>query len=131
MEQQFNFVGILLILLAIVHMVFPRYFKWKSELSSISHINRQMMYVHTFFIALVVFLIGLLCLTSATALVATPLGKTVSLGIGIFWTARLFTQFFGYSSNHWKGKGFETAIHIVFSILWLYLSGIFIYNYFW
>jgi len=130
MKQHINFIGVLLVLLAFIHLVFPRYFKWKIELKSISHINRQIMYVHTFFIALVVFLMGLLCLSSAAALVTTPLGKKVSLGIGIFWTARLFTQFFGYSSSHWIGKKFETTVHIVFSILWIYVSAVFIYNYF-
>jgi hypothetical protein len=27
-----------------------------------------------------------------------------------------------YSSILWKGKTFETAMHILFSILWVYLS---------
>jgi hypothetical protein len=30
----------------------------------------------------------------------------------------------------WKGKLFETTVHIVFSCFWLYLSIIFMYNYF-
>jgi hypothetical protein len=130
MEQHIKAIGILLVLLAVIHVSFPRYFKWKTELNAISHINRQMMYIHTLFIAFVVFLMGVLCLTSTAELVATPLGKKVSLGIGVFWTARLFVQFFGYSSSHWKGKKFETVVHIVFSALWVYFSGVFIYNYF-
>ena len=80
------------------------------------------MKVHTFFIALVVFLIGLLCLTSSNELINTELGKKVSLGFGIFWSCRLFIQFFVYSSKLWKGKKMETIIHIIFSILWVYLS---------
>jgi len=131
MEQHISIIGGLLVLLALTHVAFPKYFNWKVELSSISPINRQMMYVHAFFVALVIFLMGLLCLTSASALVTTPLGKTVSLGIGIFWTTRLFIQFFGYSSSHWIGKKFETTVHIVFSILWTYFSGVFIYCYFY
>jgi hypothetical protein len=89
-----------------------------------------MMVVHTFFIALVVFLMGLLCVTSARELIETNLGKTVSLGFGIFWTIRLLVQFFGYSSALWKGKAFETAVHIVFSFFWIYVSALFLYNYF-
>lgn len=117
-------------LLALLHVIFPRYFKWKHELNLVSQINRQMMYVHTFFIALMVFLIGLLCLTSATEMATTMFGKRVSLGLGIFWTTRLFFQFFGYSSLLWKGKKFETTIHVLFSILWIYLSAVFILNFF-
>ena len=115
--------------LALVHLFFPKYFRWKEELKSLSMINRQMMFVHTFFIALMVFLMGLLCLTSSTVLIQTSLGKTISLGLGIFWTLRLFVQFFGYSSQLWRGKTFETIIHVIFSGLWIYVSTIFWINY--
>ena len=87
------------------------------------------MYVHMFFIAFGVLLIGLLCLTSSHELSTTILGKNISLGLGIFWTVRLFVQFFGYSSKLWKGKPFETAIHILFSMFWAYLSTVFIMTY--
>jgi hypothetical protein len=130
MELNLKIIGILLILLGILHVIFPRYFKWKQDFIQVSHINRQMMYVHAFFIALMVFLLGLLCITSANEIISTNLGKKISLGIGIFWTARLLIQFFGYSSLLWKGKTFETTIHILFSVLWIYLSMIFLTIYF-
>jgi hypothetical protein len=87
--------------------------------------NRQLMYVHTFFIAFVVMLMGLLCITSANELMQTALGKKISFGLWLFWTVRLLVQFFGYSSQLWKGKRFETIVHIVFSFLWVYLSVVF------
>lgn len=126
METQLKIIGILLVFLALAHAIFPRYFNWGKELQSLSLINRQMMLVHTFFIGLVVLLMGLLCLTSSGELVDTPLGKRLCLGLGIFWSARLFIQFFGYSSTLWKGKRFETLVHIVFSLLWSYLSVVFL-----
>ena len=126
----FTITGGLLILLALLHLSFPRYFNWEEDLKDLSLINRQMMKVHTFFIGLVVFLIGVLCLTSADELVHTNLGKKISLGIGLFWLMRLVVQFFGYSKKLWKGKTFETIMHIVFSVLWIYLSSVFIINYF-
>lgn len=115
-------------ILALVHVIFPKYFNWKEELKSLSLINRQMMTVHTFFIALVVFLMGLLCLTSATELIETKLGKTITFGLGIFWSIRLFIQFFGYSAELWKGKRFETIVHILFSFFWTYLSVVFLWT---
>lgn len=129
MEIQIRIAGILLISLSLIHIVFPKYFNWKQELKSLSLINRQMMIVHTFFVALVVFLMGLLCLTSANELLETNLGKTISLGFAIFWTIRLLVQFFGYSSSLWKGKKFETIIHLIFSALWMYFSALFWLNY--
>lgn len=129
LENHFTIVGVLLIGLSLIHFIFPKYFNWKEDLKPLSLINRQMMIVHTFFIALVVFLIGLLCVTSSEELTQTALGKRISLGIGIFWTLRLGVQLFGYSSKLWRGKTFETLVHIVFTIFWFYLSTIFIWNF--
>lgn len=127
MGLHLTIIGILLITLALIHAIFPSYFNWKQELSSLSIINRQMMYVHSVFIAFIIFLMGLLCLTSSNELLNTTLGKKISFGLGIFWIARLFIQFFGYSSKLWKGKRFESLVHILFSMLWAYLSIIFIW----
>ncbi|KAA2238986.1 hypothetical protein F0L74_22490 [Chitinophaga agrisoli] len=129
MELQLKITGILMIALALLHVIFPRYFNWKQELMPLSVINREMMYVHAFFIALTVLLMGLLCLTSAGALLGTALGRRICLGFALFWMARLCIQFFGYSSRSWKGKRFETAVHVAFSFLWLYLSGVFMFTY--
>lgn len=73
-----------------------------------------------------VFLMGLLCFTSAEELVETDLGKKISLGFGIFWMVRLFIQFFGYSHQLWRGKTFETIVHITFSMFWIYLTTLFL-----
>jgi hypothetical protein len=129
MELQIKTIGVLFILLALLHMFFPKYFNWKQELSSLSMINRQMMYVHVFFIAFWIFLLGILCLTSGDALLNTTFGKRVSLGLGIFWAVRLFVQFFIYSPKLWKGRTFETMVHTVFSLFWTYVSTVFILGY--
>jgi hypothetical protein len=129
MELHIKIIGVILVMLALIHIAFPRYFNWKAAFASVTLLNRQMMYVHTFFIALVVLLMGMLCITSAVALTTTALGREVSLGLGIFWAARLFTQFFWYSSSLWRGKVFETTVHVVFSLLWVYFSGVFLWVY--
>lgn len=125
MELHLKIVGVLLIGIAVMHVPFPRQFQWKKELVSLSLMNREMMYVHTLFVALTILLIGLLCLFSASDLVNTPLGKRVCVGLAIFWGTRLIVQFFGYSSELWRGKVFETTMHIVFSILWVYVTVVF------
>ena len=129
MELHLKIIGILLILLALLHFFFPKRFNWERELSSLSVINRQLMYIHSFFIAFVIFLMGVLCLTSASELLNTNFGKRISFGLAIFWAVRLVVQFFVYSSKLWKGKSFETGVHIVFSIFWIYLVVIFILAY--
>lgn len=127
MNLHLQIIGSILVLLALVHLIFPGYFNWKEELKSMSLINRQMMVVHTFFIALVVLLIGLLCLTSPTDLQETRLGKTISFGLAFFWCTRLIFQLFIYSPELWKGKKLETSVHILFTILWFYMTGTFLW----
>jgi len=126
MELHLKISGALLIALALMHIGLPKYFNWKNELRSLGLITKQILEVHTFFIALTVFMMGLLCLTSHHELAETTLGKRISLGFGIFWVIRLFFQLFIYSSKLWKGKKFETTIHIIFILLWIYFSVIFL-----
>ncbi|WP_290702129.1 hypothetical protein [Lacinutrix sp.] len=130
MYLHLKIIGLLLMALALIHIIFPKYFNWKKELKALSLVNRQMMTIHTFFIALTVFLMGLLCFTSATEIIETKLGNKIALGFGFFWTIRAFMQFFVYSSKLWKGKEFETVVHILFSIFWIYLSTVFLMIYF-
>ncbi len=125
MELQLKISGIVMIALALVHVIFPKYFDWENDLKPLSLINRQMMHVHTFFIAFLLLLIGILCLSSAKDIVETNLGKRIALGIGIFWFVRLIFQFFGYSSELWKGKLFETVVHILFAGTWIYFTVVF------
>lgn len=127
---QLKIIGIFLVVLSLLHLGFPKYFNWKQELKPLSLMNRQMMQVHTFFIAFVVFLFGLLCFTSSNELVTTAFGRKISLGLAIFWIIRLIFQIFVYSSELWKGKKFETVMHILFTMFWVYMSSIFFIIYF-
>ena len=126
MQLQLELIGGLLVGLALLHAGFGWYFDWRRELAPLRLINRQLMHVHTFFVALAVLLMGVLCLTSAAELTGTPLGRRVALGLGLFWLARLLAQFFGYSAELWRGKRFETIIHVLFSLLWTYVSAVFL-----
>ena len=129
MELLLKITGFALMALAGIHLVFPKYFSWKKDLEPISLINMQMMYVHTFFIGITVFLMGVLCIFCTSDIVNTRLGKQVSLGLSFFWGLRLIFQFLVYSPRLWKGKRFETAMHILFSLLWIYLTVIFLLVY--
>ena len=126
MVLQLKAIGFFLVVLALLHAAFARYFNWRTEFAAVSLINRQMMYVHTFFVAFTVLLMGLLCLSSAAELVGTPLGQRVALGCAVFWLARLLVQFFGYSPALWRGKRFETFVHMLFAGFWSYLSAVFL-----
>ena len=128
MKTLIEITGGILIALALLHAIFPRYFRWKEETATLSTITRQVLYVHTFFIALTVFLMGILCVTSANEIINTTLGKKISFGLGIFWGLRLMIQIFGYSSKLWRGKRLETTVHIAFTIFWAWLTALFLIN---
>jgi hypothetical protein len=128
MTIHLQIIGALFMMLSLIHVGFPRYFEWKEQLAALSLINRQMMKVHTFFIAFVVFLIGLLCLTSADELLTTSLGRRICLGLGVFWSIRALVQWFVYSQELWRGRRFETVVHLVFSGLWVYCAAVFMYS---
>jgi len=126
METQLRIIGGMLVLLALLHAGFPRYFNWPNDLRPLSPINRQMMYVHTLFVAFVVLLMGTLCLGFAGELMHTHLGRVVALGLGVFWLLRLLVQFFGYSADLWRGRIFETTVHVVFALFWTYVTTVFL-----
>ncbi|MBS1569133.1 MAG: hypothetical protein JST45_06780 [Bacteroidetes bacterium] len=128
MITHLHVIGFLLVLLALVHIGFPRYFQWRTELASLSLMNRQMMHIHMFFIALMVLMMGILCLTSAQELTSTVFGKRIALFLGVFWSIRLMVQLFGYSIRLWKGKRFETVVHVVFTLFWSYASVVFFWT---
>jgi hypothetical protein len=114
-------IGILQILLALTHIGFSRRFGWREETARLSLLNRQIFYVHTFFICVVLGLFGLLNLAYAEELLKPgALAKAVLLGITLFWTARWFVQFFVYDTRLWKGNRFNTMMHVAFSAMWTY-----------
>jgi len=129
MEIHIKIVGSLLIALSLTHIIIPKYFKWEQELTSLSLITKQILYVHTFFIAFIVLLMGMLCLCYAHEILYDPFGRAISFGLFVFWLTRLIFQFFVYSPRVWRGKRFETIIHVVFSVLWFYFTGVFLLSY--
>lgn len=126
MELHLKITGAVMVTLAVMHGAFPKRFNWRDEMANLSLMNRQLMYVHTFFIALMVLLNGVLCLYASRELAETNLGRIVCTGFAIFWGIRLLFQFAVYSSKLWRGKQFETAVHVLFSLLWLYFTAVFL-----
>jgi hypothetical protein len=130
LDLHLRLIGLSLVLLALVHATFPKRFNWNEELPKLTLINRQMFEVHCFFIALTLFLMGVLCLAFPGALTSSSqLGCVVSAGLMIYWLCRLFCQFFVYHSSLWWHKGVETLVHVVFGFLWLYYVAIFGWNF--
>ena len=125
MEVHLKIIGWLLILLSGLHVFIPGYLDWARDLRPLSLMNRQMMKTHTIFIAITVFAIGLLCVVHHGALTGTTLGRDLCRGLAVFWALRLFFQFGVYSSKLWRGKRFETTVHVFAVVFWVYMTVVF------
>lgn len=126
LEVLVRLTGAALLGLGLLHAAFPRRFSWKEELQNISLLTRQIFYVHHFFIALICVLQGILCgLYAPLLLDGSPLARVVSTGLSVFWAFRLLFQFWVYDSELWRGKRFETSIHLIFAATWLGLTALF------
>ena len=116
-------VGGLLLLLGMSHAFFNRYFGWERELETVSLLTRQIFFVHTFFIGLVVVLAGVVSLFYANALLRPEaLSRVILAGMAAFWLCRLLAQFVAYDSAIWRGNRFRTFMHGAFSLLWCYVT---------
>jgi hypothetical protein len=115
-------VGALLMLLGLSHALMGRYFGWTSELARVSLFTRQVFEVHTFFIGLLLVLLGACSFFYAGALLEpSPLSRALLAGMVLFWLCRLTCQWFVYDSALWRGNRFRTVMHVVFSVFWIYM----------
>ncbi len=120
-----RFVGVIMALLVVANLFVPGRLRWREELARVSLVNRQIFQVHTIFIVLILAMFAVLLLTSADALLEpTRLSRLVLGGLTIFWGLRMLTQWFYYSPAIWRGDRFNTAMHAVFSVAWVYVTGV-------
>ena len=118
--------GAMLLALSALHLIFPRRFQWKEDLSQLSLLNRQIFYVHTFFLCVILVMMGALSLFATSELLQkSGLAAWVAAGLTVFWQLRLLTQHFVYDRQLWRGKALETFVHVVFTLLWAYLSAVY------
>jgi hypothetical protein len=125
LELQLRVAGVLLLLLAAFNAQLPRRFGWRRELQAVSLLTRQVFFVHAFFIALLLVLVGLLYLLFPERLLqAGGLGGPIAWGSLVFWGTRLAFQFFVYSPELWRGNRLLTLAHVLASLLWAYLAAV-------
>jgi hypothetical protein len=118
--------GVVMAALVLVNLLVPSRFHWREEMSRLSLVNRQIFQVHSIFLVLTLGLFSLLLLTCASALVEpTRLSRAILIGLTIFWGLRMVMQWCFYSSELWRGHRFNTVVHYVFSVIWVYLTTLF------
>jgi hypothetical protein len=119
-------VGVVMACLVIINVGVPRRFHWTEEMARLSLLNRQIFQAHSIFLVLVLAMFSALLLTSASSLLEpTRLSRAVLFGLTIFWGLRMLMQWFFYSPQVWRGHRFNTVMHCVFSVTWIYVTAVF------
>lgn len=117
-----RFAGAGLLALALLHLPISRRLRWREEAARMSEVNAAVFHVHTFFVMLILLAMGLPALLDPRVFLdPTRAGLWATSSIAVFWTCRLIAQWTVYRQGWWKGRPLETAIHWLFSIIWLLL----------
>ena len=115
-----------LLLLAVAHIPIGRRLQWREQGALLTPVNTSIFHVHTFFICLVLILMGLPCLLEPRIFLdPSPAGRWLAWSVAAFWAIRLYFQFFVYRANLWRGKRMETAMHRLFTLIWSGLAALF------
>lgn len=117
-------VGVILVGLGALHIALPALLGWRRELSGASPLNREVSYVHCYFIGLACVLWGLLPLTAGSQLLRPgPVTRLVLTGAVIFWASRLVIQLTVFN-RHARLSAAWLALSAGGTLLWLYLTAI-------
>jgi hypothetical protein len=82
-----------------------------------------MFLVHVSYIVFVLISVGVLSLLFTDVLIErTFLARLVLAWLLLFWASRLVVQWFVYDRQLWVGNSLHTAVHLLFTALWVYLS---------
>jgi hypothetical protein len=95
---------------------------WRRELAATSALNREVSYVHCYFVGLSCVLWGLLPLTAGTRLLQPdPVTRLVLTGAVCFWASRLLVQVVLFNRHAVRSVGW-LALSAAGTVLWLYLT---------
>lgn len=76
----------------IFHLLFWQLFDWRAELRRLSHLNSGVMQVLNLCLSFVFLLFAVVSLRHTNELLTTSMGRTVVLGMGVFWFFRFLLQ---------------------------------------
>ena len=119
-------VGVFMAALVVLNLFVPRHLGWNEDLKRVSLVNRQIFEVHAMFLVLILAMFAVLLLSSSEALVEpSRLSRLILGGLTVFWGLRTLAQWFYYSPATWRGNRLRTAVHYVFSAVWVYVTAVF------
>lgn len=118
--------GLLHFGILIASALVPQVLDWRRSLAKLDPLLRQLIWVHGAFIVLVIIAFGVLSLTDATALASgTPLARSVSAFIAIFWSARLAVQFLVFDAKPYLRSVWLKVGYHGLTLVFAYIAAVF------
>ena len=112
--------GTSLLVLSIFHLVLWRALDWGREIDRLSPLTARVFAVHTFFVAFVLFALGLLSLVAPHLLLApSDLARLLLGTIVVFWMARLILQPLVFDRLMRAGWTRSVPLRVGANVLWL------------
>lgn len=116
-----------LILLALAHIPMARQLGWRGDAARMSPQNESIFHVHTFFVCVMLCVMGVRALFAPQIFVEpTTAAAWLSWTYAVVWALRLYVQWFVFPQALWRGKRFETAMHVLFTVVWTALTALFV-----
>jgi hypothetical protein len=101
---------------AVFHIGFWKLFNWKIELKKLHFTNRAIMQILNLRIIFMCFLMAFIYFKFPQELLNTGLGKTLLIGMFLFWLGRTIEQFVFFKQNNNYLK-FATAVFVFGTVL--------------
>ena len=118
--------GLGMVALSVAHLPIGRILEWNADVKLLKPENAAVFHSHLFFLCLSLILLGGALLLGAEDFVErTDLGKWIAGMLLVFWSFRLYRQWFGFPQELWRGKTFETRIHLLFTLVWICVVTVF------
>lgn len=119
-------VGFIMFGIVLLNFAVWKKYQWKQEIQKLTVLTRQVFVVHSFYIMLSVAAFGAMSLFFPQTLVErSELAMIVLVFLVIFWVTRLIAQLFYYDASLWRGHRFNTFIHVTFTGVWAYFTGVY------
>lgn len=115
--------GGLFVILGFAHVGFGKRLNWREDLAKLSVVNRQIFVLHSFYIALLLVMLGSLLLFLTDALLQpSPLSKALLGAMTLLWTIRFGVQWLFFERSIWEGHAANRRIHYLLMLFWAYVA---------
>lgn len=101
--------GVFNLAFAIFHLLFWRLFAWKEQLAQLSFINRAIVQVLNLCLTFAFVIFAYVSFAHTQELLTTALGRTLLLGVAVFWFLRAVYQALFFKLRHWASWAFLGA----------------------